>query len=159
MRLEPVYLVAPKPKPPSMTRRRALLGMGGCLVGGALLGGACGYSLGHPRAGDGPAVHGDGKDLPKPTGNPELDELRRLAVQAPIEELDAKFIAFFNTTTQKYSNDSILWSGIRRLAEHLLVNERASARRAKARLIARVIREENQPLDLSDLPPKLDTIK
>jgi hypothetical protein len=42
MRLDPIYLVAPKPNPPSMPTRRAFLVAGATFTLGAAVGGACG---------------------------------------------------------------------------------------------------------------------
>lgn len=118
MRLEPVYLLAPKKQPPT---RRAFLVFAGGFAGGALLGGACGYSLGTmsaaspvPSSAGGPdSAKSD--DLPS-SGDARLDALRRLAVKAPIEELVGVWADWWGEFDFNYGKDPILWQGLDRLA-------------------------------------------
>lgn len=134
MRLDAVYLVAPVPKPPSVPTRRAFLVAGATFCAGLGLGGACGYAVGVGR-GAGPAGE---EELPT-TGNAELDELRRLAVQAPIEELVEKWLYFLDSFAQHYRRDEVLPRGVARLADHVLATPGLPQRRAFATAIAQVI--------------------
>ncbi len=117
MRLEPVYLVAPKPKPPSMPTRRALLGMGVALLAGGGIGSAFGYALGRRQRDAAADLPGE---IDTPSGDPEVDELRRLAVQAPIEELMAQAGPFLVMLGQRQAMDVVAWRGVDRIAEQLL---------------------------------------
>ncbi len=143
MKLEPVYLVAPK-RVPSMPTRRAFLIAGGTFVLGSGLGGACGYAMGagvpvdaNAKASDGGAP-GDGEL--KPSGDVELDELRRLAVKAPIEELVERRQVFVDCLFQDYPKDAILWRGATRLCDALLtLNTGVANRRQFATYFAQVI--------------------
>lgn len=133
MKLEPVYLLAPLPQPAMMRSRRAFLGMGAMFVGGCALGSACGYSMGRAAAAPAEPV-----DELAPSGDPDLDELRRLAVKAPIEELMGRAEAFSLEVDRTYRQDVVAWKGIGRIADHL-VAESARDRRALAKWIAQVI--------------------
>lgn len=134
MRLEPVYLVAPRQTPPTMPSRRAFLLAGGAFVVGSAMGGACGYSLG---------VGSGGEVAPESSGDATLDELRRLAVKAPIEELVQQRMFFANTLVDHYRNDGILWDGTVRLAEALLRDPKFQDRRVFSRFLMQLI--DNAP--------------
>lgn len=150
MRLEPVYLVAPRPTPQTMTSRRAFLLAGCTFATGVSLGGACGYAAGVGRGdgggatgdtvdavGDGtPAKAVDGAVTWEPSGDAILEELRRLAVKAPIEELVARRLDFCQLLYSQYPNDEIAWRGIGRLAEEVLRNDAFENRRTFSRWIA-----------------------
>ena len=154
MRLEPVFLVAPRPKPPSMTTRRAFLLAGGTFAVGAAVGGACGYSIGaKAEAG---AAEGD-LEL-APSGDVELDELRRLAVKAPISELVEKRLVFLNCVTKIYPKDLVLWRGVARLVDAVLSPEPFSDRRIFAKWIAQVI-EAADPAMTKGLVPRLPELR
>lgn len=56
MRLEPVFLVAPRPQPPSMPTRRAILLASGTFLGGAVLAFAAQSLTGHRSRTDPPAA-------------------------------------------------------------------------------------------------------
>lgn len=135
MKLEPVYLLAPKPKPPSIPSRRAFLIAGGTFLAGVGLGGACGYAVG--VGGSGEVDNGEG--ALKPTGDPLLDELRRLAVKAPIDELMEKHMPFLDHLTSKYAADSTLWGGVERICQEVISNPRIASRRSVAGWLATVI--------------------
>jgi hypothetical protein len=128
MRLEPVYLLAPKKTPPT---RRAFLVFAGGFAGGALLGGACGYSLGAmgsaggAAAASGGAEAAKGEELPS-SGDARLDALRRLAVKAPIEELVANWNPFCASFVFDYFKDPVLWRGADRLVAWALANPSAT---------------------------------
>jgi hypothetical protein len=116
MHLNAIYLVGPKPKPPSIPSRRAFLIAGGTFLAGAALGGACGYAAGSS------AVNTEQQEpkLPPPSGDAELDELRRLAITAPIEELASRWLYFADVFSSSYRKDAYLPTGIERLINHLM---------------------------------------
>jgi hypothetical protein len=113
MKLEPVYLVGPKKKQPSMPSRRAFLMAGGALCFGTVFGGACGYALGSARA-------EAASDPLASTGDAELDELRRLAVKAPLEELLERGVSFLAKRAEFYERDDVLWLGVSRIARAII---------------------------------------
>ena len=138
MRLDPIFVVAPVPPPPSMPTRRAFLLAGATFTLGTAVGGACGYSIAAKQE----AV--ETEELAS-SGDVELDELRRLAVKAPIAELVERRLVFLNSLTKDYRKDEVLWRGVDRLAAAVLVDLSFPDRRVSARLIAQVI-------DLADPP-------
>lgn len=114
MRLEPVYIPGPETPtaPVPAPTRRAFLAGGGLFALGTLVGGACGYTVG---ATAGRAAAGEGEARPS-SGDARLDALRRLAVDAPIEELVSKWNPWFTEFNFDYERDDILWQGMDRLA-------------------------------------------
>lgn len=131
-----VYLVPPDPTPPSMPTRRAFLIAGVTFAFGAAAGGACGYSIGAAGAVD--AAVADDREL-EPSGDADLDELRRLAVKAPIEELIEKRLVFLSCVAQDYRRDGVLWSGVERLCDSVRADIGFPDRRVSARLLAQTI--------------------
>lgn len=132
---EAVYLAAPKVKDAAMPTRRAFL-IAGCTFSlGTAVGGACGYSLGAAAAPSTPTV----EDELKPSGDVELDELRRLAIKAPLEELVQKRRVFLESLTIDYRTDAILWRGVERLTTKLLEDESFPDRRIFAKFLAQTI--------------------
>ena len=140
MKLEPVYLVAPMPVPPAVSTRRAFLMTGTAFVFGVGLGGACGYAAGaeSPTASAGPA--GSPAADPLLEGDAVLRELRRLAVDAPVEELFARRMIFLDLLSRRYGNDEVLWRGVARLCDEVLGNREMQGRGAFAGWLATVIR-------------------
>ncbi|MBL8727224.1 MAG: hypothetical protein JNM25_02255, partial [Planctomycetes bacterium] len=131
--------------------RRVFLLAGITFAVGTAAGGWSGYAIG--------AAAGDGEL--EPTGDADLDELRRLAVKAPIEELLAKRLVFLNCLFEDYPRDRILWSGARRIAEALVAGREIPDRRLYARFLAQVI-ESNDPeftAPLLPLAPALRKVK
>jgi hypothetical protein len=124
MRLDPVYLLAPEPEPPSMPTRRAFLLIGGAFLGGTVLGGACGYTIGVAQGGgeQGAAGAGPGEIEWERSDDADLEELRRLAVKAPIGELMEKAVLFLATRSFSYRTDPILFRGIQRLSLEITEN-------------------------------------
>ena len=120
MKMDAVYLVAPKPKPMSMPTRRACILAGVTLTTGVLLGGTCGYSIGASAVQEvipwerGSGTHTD------PSGDIELDELRRLAVDAPIAELVEKAVIFLGMCGETRRADPVLWRGVERLSRAMM---------------------------------------
>lgn len=154
MRLEPVFVVSPRPKPPAMPTRRAFLLAGATFVAGSALGGACGYSLAATTTKDAGAGEAD----LAPSGDVELDELRRLAVKAPIEELVQRRLIFINMLTKVYPNDRTCWLGIGRLADEVLSTRPFQDRRAFARWLAQVI-EGADPAVTADLRSRIASLR
>lgn len=114
MRLEPVYIPGPETPtaPVPAPTRRAFLAGGGLFALGTLVGGACGYTVG---ATAGRTAAGEGDARPS-SGDARLDALRRLAVDAPIEELVSKWNPWFGQFDFEYRTDPVLWKGMDRLA-------------------------------------------
>ncbi|MCA8973367.1 MAG: hypothetical protein KDC98_01530 [Planctomycetes bacterium] len=117
MKLEPVYLLAPEPEPPSMPTRRAFLLAGGMFAAGSICGGACGYTIG--------VVSSQGEEKVgefAPSGDRELDYWRNLAVKAPLDELFARAPNFLTAQMADYKNDEVLWRGVDRLSHEIISN-------------------------------------
>jgi hypothetical protein len=133
MRLDPVYLVAPKKKPPSIPTRRAFLIAGGTFLAGAAAGGACGYSSGSANVG------ANKSGLPPPSGDAELDELRRLALEAPIKELAGRWLYFGDVFSKSYRDDQFLPKGIDRLIDHLVATPKFDRRKVAAQFMRDII--------------------
>ena len=135
MRLEPVYLLAPKPKPPSIPTRRAFLVAGGTLLAGLGVGAASGYAAAASAAGQ------DGEQATR-YGDPSariLDELHRLAVDAPIDELVARWIYFVDSFGTNYREDPILPEGMARLCESVLTEPSLDGRALMALSLSQAI--------------------
>ena len=156
MRLEPVFLVAPRPNPPSMTTRRAFLLAGGTFAVGAAVGGACGYSIGAKAE----ASAADGNQELAPSGDVELDELRRLAVKAPISELVSQGVQFAYRRDTSYRTDEVLWKGISRLA-HAAVDSPETIERGLLLVVIATIERGSPPsvLNLESLLPALRKLR
>ncbi len=134
MRLDPVLLAAPNAPPALMPTRRAFVLGGAMFAAGLSLGGACGYAIGSRR------IEEPGKEEEQASsGDADLDELRRLAVKAPIEELVKHDLLFIRSTTVVYKNDKVLWRGMRRLADYLLETRDYPNRRTVAAVLVQAI--------------------
>ncbi len=143
MRLDPIYLVGPTPAAPSVPTRRAFLLAGGTFAVGVSLGGACGYAIGASAAkaqAPGPTAPeaAGGEDL-EPSGDVELDEMRRLAVKAPIEELSKYRVEFIREFSRRYRNDEILWRGVARLCDEVISRTDYPNRTVAAVVLAQTI--------------------
>lgn len=154
MRLDPVLLAAPSAPPALMPTRRAFLLGGAMFASGLSLGGACGYAIGSRRAE--PAA-----EVEESSGDADLDELRRLAVKAPIEELVKHRLVFVNATFADYPKDATLWKGIGRLAEFVLSDSAMDDKRKFANALAGVIEQADIAVsrDLRQLAPKLRRVR
>jgi hypothetical protein len=145
MRIDPVFLVAPPPPVPSMPTRRAFVIASSTFLAGAAVGGACGYSAGAANAATANAANGQAVDasaeqeLPK-SGDHELDQLRWLAVKAPLDELFAKAPVFLSTRVSTYKNDEILWKGVERMTREIVDNP---SRRVDPAVIGFIITQIN----------------
>jgi hypothetical protein len=95
-----------------------------------------------------------------PTGDEEVDELRRLAVFAPIEELLEKHPLFLMLRDRNHRDDPVMWRGVRRLALQALNNPALPLRRQIAALTSASIEWGEPPaiLNLRSLLPALKTL-
>lgn len=137
------------------TRRAFVLG-GAMFATGLSLGGACGYAIGSRRV-----EGGSGDEVEVSSGDADLDELRRLAVKAPIEELVKHRLVFVNATFADYPKDATLWKGIGRLAEFVLSDSAMDDKRKFAIALAGVIEQADIAVsrDLRQLAPKLRRVR
>ena len=125
---------------------------------GLSLGGACGYAIGSRRAEE----PGELKEEEQASsGDADLDELRRLAVKAPIEELVKHRLVFVNATFADYPKDATLWKGINRLAEFVLSDSAMDDKRKFANALAGVIEQADIAVsrELRQLAPKLRRVR
>jgi len=136
VRLDPIFVLAPRPKPPSMSTRRAFVGMGIAFVTGGVIGSACGYAAG--RAGQAKPVDASTTEELQPTGNADLDEVRRLAVKAPIEELMRVAETFLATVSLQYARDEVAWQGVVRIAAYVVEHPEAANRARIAKVTLQV---------------------
>lgn len=121
---------------PSTTMRRAFLFAGATFFAGAAIGGGGGFVLGL----SGPAKRGAGSEVEVgPDLDEELEELHRLAVRAPIEELLEFRLAFLQCLIIEHHRDPVLWRGVDRLAEAVLRGVEIPERRLFAGWLAQVI--------------------
>jgi hypothetical protein len=90
------------------------------------------------------------------TGDAMLDELRRLAVKAPIEELVQRGVFFGYQRDVVYPRDAVLWRGIERLAQHIEANP-GQVDRSVLLIVLATIERGNPPevLQLDRLLPEL----
>ena len=136
---------------------------GATLLAGAGLGGACGYAAGAHVATEAASVPTD--DLPsqwmKPTGDSQLDELRRLAVQAPDHELFSKALTFLDLLREHYSTDAALWHGAERIGKGILNDQKFQSRRGLAKWLCQVIRRNDPTMSplLQKLLPELEKVQ
>lgn len=121
MKIDPVYLLAPLPEKKGVPTRRAFLIASGTFLAGSVVGGACRYSLGAAGAGEAGKAPQVEPELAE-TGDVELDELRRLAVKAPLDELFEKAPYFLHMRVSTYKADEILWRGVDRLSREIVEN-------------------------------------
>lgn len=160
MKLEPVFLLAPEPAPPSMPTRRAFLLAGGMFAAGSILGGSCGYALGVSAGRAAQEPKDAGKEAPakpklEPSGDVELDYWRRLAVEAPLDELFSKASEFLAAQTFDYRSDRVLWVGIDRLSAELTSNPTRRLKHTTITVLIQNIRLYDAPAELKARVPAL----
>jgi hypothetical protein len=136
MRLEPVFLVAPRDRAAAVTRRSFLFA-GATFACGASLGGVC------------TALAARAVALPDdalaPTGDAELDQLRRLALEGSDDQIVQRRLLLVASTFSHYGRDPVLWHGIGRLCD-LVVADAAFPDRARfARALVGVIERADAP--------------
>lgn len=138
MRLNPVYLVDPPPRPGTMTTRRAmLLACAGTLFGAAA-GGACGYAAG--------SANRKATDVaPEKPADETLAWLREMASErTPLEKLVERAIDFASLA-RKYPDDEQTQTGILRLADAALTDRIGDRRRLIAGMLAQYIEQSSSP--------------
>jgi hypothetical protein len=158
MEFDPRNLDPPRVAP-MVASRRGFVGVAASFVAGGVLGVAGGYSTARWVAGAPvPVSRPPDEELPS-TGNDELDELRWLAVKAPIEELASKNALLFVQLDRKYRTDPVLWRGVARLCGEALGNEGSPHRRMIALQAVVAIEHDHPPaeLRLEELLPRLRT--
>ncbi len=167
MRLDTACLVAPKPKVPSMPTRRAFLLAGAMFGVGSMIGGACGYALGATDTTSGDSKQETQIDVSaglEPTGDSNLDFLRRLALQAPIEDLEAQSPLFLEGI-RIHVGDRYLWHGMNRMADRFLARQHTKWPRLAHRVFLQTIRAADEAslpdngLSLKRKLPELDRVK
>jgi hypothetical protein len=161
MKIDPVYLLGPVGPRPTFTTRRAFLLASGTFLAGTAIGTACGYSAGVATAGAAtaqPPIADPARDaeLPK-SGNAELDQLRHLAVKAPLDDLFAKALYFMSTRARSYQKDEILWRGVERMSREVIDNPARNVDQIIIGLILTNIEGTAHPSDpsLRELVPAL----
>ncbi|MFO1078047.1 MAG: hypothetical protein U1E73_10045 [Planctomycetota bacterium] len=161
MKLDPVFLVAPKVAPRAMPTRRAFLLAGCTFAAGSVVGGACGYSMGVAKAPVAePAEAGSGGNAPtklESTGDARLDYWRDIAVNAPLDTLFGKSIDFLSVQMVEYKTDPVLWTGVDRITREVLDNP---SRKVDYRVIGVAIQniqflKPPEGMKLADRIPKL----
>lgn len=135
MRIEPVFLLPPR-APAPVVSRRSFLFAGATFACGASFGGACAFAA--RRA----ALHADAL---APTGDAELDQLRRLAVDGSDAQLVQHRLLFVASTFSHYGRDPVLWHGIGRLSELVVVDDAFPDRARFARALAGVVERADAP--------------
>ena len=147
MKLQPVYLVAAEPKPVSITRRWAILLVAASFALGIPMGLGCGYLVGKSAA----AAKAIATDA-------ELERFRKLARDAPIEDL--LYVGQFLVETREisHSDDLQLWSGISRMCDEILMNTSLRDRKKLALAVATTIEKAHPPQSL-DLPGKAAALR
>ena len=97
----------------------------------------------------------------KPTGDSQLDELRRLAVQAPDHELFSKALTFLDLLREHYSTDAALWHGAERIGKGILNDQKFQSRRGLAKWLCQVIRRNDPTMSplLQKLLPELEKVQ
>lgn len=136
MRIQPVFLVAPRDRAAAVTRRSFLFA-GATFACGASFGGAC--TIFAARAVALP------DDALAPTGDAELDQLRRLALEGPDEQLVQHRLLLVASTFSHYGRDPVLWHGIGRLCDHVVADADFPDRARFARALAGVIERAEAP--------------
>ncbi|MFK7742289.1 MAG: hypothetical protein AB8H80_18390 [Planctomycetota bacterium] len=122
-------------------RNNALPWIATGLAGASVICGGCSYAKGDAHSEPQtislraePNLTQSRPSLPPSSGDAELDELRRLALEAPIEELAHNWLYFLDSFGKSYRTDEYLPSGLGRFARHILktpnLPERAMKRAA-----------------------------
>ena len=74
-----------------------------------------------------------------PSGDSDLDQLRHLAVNAPIDELTTNRMMFLGNVVTDYRHDEYLWRGMARLCDVVLADASLPDRRLFALGLAEAI--------------------
>ena len=81
--------------------------------------------------------------LPR-SGDPDLDELRRIAVNAPVDELTRNRMLILGNVVFDYRSDEYLWRGMARLCDIVLADASLPDRRLFALGLAQAIQGGDQ---------------
>jgi hypothetical protein len=129
--------------------RRGFVGVAVSFVVGGVLGAAGGYSIARAVARDAlsPAASTTGDELPS-SGDTDLDELRWLAVKAPIETLTEESAVLIVNLYRYYPSDPYLWQGIGRLCRTVVAGEQPAFRLLIAKQLVPLIENHLPPADL-----------
>lgn len=134
MRLDAVYVLAPKPKPPSMPTRRAMLITGACSLAAA----ATGFSAGWIARGTTVDARSGADEQPTEDALQRIRWAEALAAESTGRELLDHLPAFGSVLHEAATlglDSSLLWEGVRRAAAALLADERSDSRAVRARAI------------------------
>ncbi len=148
MRIEPVFLLAP-PSRASGVSRRSVLVAGATFACGASFGGACAFAA---RRAALPA------DALEPTGDTELDQLRRLAVEGSDAQLVQHRLLFVASTFSHYGRDAVLWHGIGRLSDVVVADAAFPDRARFARALVGVVERADAPF-AEQLQPRVQALR
>ncbi|HEX6944176.1 MAG TPA: hypothetical protein VF128_14710 [Gemmatimonadaceae bacterium] len=148
MRLDAVYVLAPKTKASSMPTRRAFVLAGITLC----LGGACGYALGASNEAVAGAILHSAGDGWESSNDSDLDELRWLAVNAPLDELMSQSRVFIYQVRTTYPSDKWLWHGVKRITDALLDGHQIQGRQLLACVVAQLIEKGDTTFSSSLMP-------
>lgn len=144
MRLDAVFVLAPKPKPPSIPTRRAFLVAGCAFVGGTVVGGSAVHLLGKA-----PAIQPI--DRPPAPEDPILVWLRMLVDdRTPIGELIGSADKFVFHLDLHYHDQEDLWAGVTRLAHAIDADASLPNRRLLARMVVNVVQGHGRSRQLGD---------
>jgi hypothetical protein len=111
-----------------MPMRRAFVIAGCTFAAGLAVGGACSYSAGVAAGADAASPEPAAAEFPR-SGDAELEALRALAVQAPIDELLAQWQLFLTMIADSYPEDEVLWRGFDRISDAVTTRAVPDARR------------------------------
>jgi hypothetical protein len=96
--------------------------------------------------------------VPPSSGDADLDELRRLALVAPAQELRDRHLQFMVERDRNYRADPYLWHGIRRLCLLVPGMPDGTDRRMLAKLLIQTIEHQKPPPEL-ELARELDRLR
>ncbi len=92
------------------------------------------------------ATDATGEDPLELTGDSDLDELRRLAIKAPIDELMNMAGTFVDCLLDTYPRDKTLWRGIERICDALMAGRSSPDGRLFPRYLAQFIENADPSL-------------
>lgn len=90
--------------------------------------------------------------------NAELAELKRLASEAPIDELVENWLRFSDLYATNYRRDDTLIGGIERLVDYVVERHQANDRKIMATFLSQVI-ERGDPRIQSRLAARIDELR
>ncbi len=136
MKLEPVYVLAPRPAAPAMPTRRAFLFAGAAFLGGAAAGSAGGWWFGTRSVPEGTGAEA------APSADENIIWLHGLCHDAsPIDELVRRRVSLYFAVARSGS-DPILWHGFERLCREVQDNPLLDKRRQIADELSQTLSED-----------------